>query len=99
MIRHIVTWKLKAEDAAGKDAAFAEMAEAFGALPQQIPGIKTLHIGRDLGETAVNWDAVLITDHTSTEGLQEYQDHPAHQAVKVLTGSLTSARASIDFEL
>lgn len=99
MIRHIVTWKLKAEDAEGKDAAFAAMAEVFGPLPQQIPAIKALHLGRDLGETAGNWDAVLITDHASAEGLQEYQDHPAHQPVKALTGSLTSERAAIDFEL
>jgi Stress responsive A/B Barrel Domain len=99
MIRHIVTWKLKAEDAADKDAAFASMAEVFGPLPQQIPAIKALHLGRDLGETTGNWDVVLITDHDSAESLQEYQDHPAHQPVKAIVGSLTGERAALDFEL
>jgi hypothetical protein len=98
MIRHVVSWKLKAEDAAGKDAAFAAMAEVFGPLPQQIPAIKALHLGRDLGETPGNWDVVLITDHASTAELLEYQNHPAHQPVKAITGSLYSERTAVDFE-
>jgi hypothetical protein len=98
MIRHIVSWKLKAEDAAGKDAAFAAMAEAFGPLPHEIPSLKALHLGRDLGETSGNWDVVLITEHATTADLADYQGHPAHQPVKAVIGSLYSERAAVDFE-
>jgi hypothetical protein len=99
MIRHIVSWKLKAEDAAGKDAAFAAMAEAFGPLPHAIESLKALHLGRDLGETSGNWDVVLITDHATAADLADYQNHPAHQPVKAVVGSLYAERSAVDFEL
>jgi hypothetical protein len=99
MIRHIVTWKLKNQDAAAKSAAFDLMADGFGALPALIPEIRTLHIGRDLGETAGNWDVVLTIDYASTAALDAYQAHPEHERVKTMVGPLLSERASIDFEL
>jgi len=99
MIRHIVSWKLTAEDAEGKAAAFDELAEAFGPLPAKIPQIKTLHLGRDIGETPTNWDVVLIMDFESTGALEEYQAHPDHQPVKAIVRRLTGDRMAVDFEL
>jgi hypothetical protein len=99
MIRHIVAWKLTAEDADGKAAAFDELAEGFGALPAMIPEIKTLHLGRDLGETPNNWDVVLTMDFETTEDLARYQAHPDHQPVKTTVRRLTAERMAVDFEL
>ena len=99
MIRHIVTWKLTAEDAAAKSAAFDRLAEGFGALPHLIPEIKTLHLGRDLDETSGNWDVVLILDIASTADLEAYQVHPEHEKVKLIVRELTGERSAIDFEL
>ncbi|MEJ1230553.1 MAG: Dabb family protein [Galbitalea sp.] len=66
MIRHVINWKLSAEDQTGKDEAFAAIAAAFAPLPHKIPEIKSLQLGRDLAETPGNWDVVLIIDYEST---------------------------------
>lgn len=99
MIRHIVTWKLTAEDSAGKAAAFDALAEGFGSLPHLIREIKTLHLGRDLDETSGNWDVVLIVDFASTAALEAYQVHPEHQKVAAVVRTVTGERSAIDFEL
>jgi Stress responsive A/B Barrel Domain len=99
MIRHIVAWKLTAEDADGKAAAFDELAQGFGPLPALIPQIRTLHLGCDLGETPSNWDVVLTMDFDTTEDLQRYQEHPDHQPVRTIVRRLTGDRMAVDFEL
>jgi Stress responsive A/B Barrel Domain len=98
MIRHIVSWKLVASDTQQKSAAFDELAQAFGPLPALIPQIKTLHLGRDLGETSTNWDVVLIMDFEGTSELAEYQAHPDHQPVKEIVRRVTGDRMAVDFE-
>ena len=98
MIRHIVSWKLTATDPGKKSAAFDELAQAFGPLPALIPQIKTLHLGRDLGETSTNADVVLVMDFEGTKELAEYQGHPEHQPVKEIVRRLTGDRMAVDFE-
>jgi Stress responsive A/B Barrel Domain len=99
MIRHIVSWNFTAEDVDGKNAAFDELALGFGPLPALISQIKTMHLGRDLGETPGNWDVVLIMDFESTKELGEYQAHPDHQPIKAIVRRVTGERMAIDFEL
>jgi hypothetical protein len=99
MIRHIVTWKFAAEDAAGKASAFDQLAMGFGALPPLIPEVRALSLGRDVDETPGNWDVVLIIDFATTDDLETYQVHPEHEKVKAIVRALTRERSSIDFEL
>jgi hypothetical protein len=99
MIRHVLTWKLAAEDAEGKNVAFAELSDGFGPLPQLIPEIRMLQLGRDIDETDGNWDVALIIDFASTADLEVYQQHPEHQKVKDIVRRVTSARTAVDFEL
>lgn len=99
MIRHVINWKLNADDPDEKAAVFAQLADGFGALPHVIPEIKSLWIGRDLDETEGNWDVVLIVDYESTAGLEAYQQHPEHQKVVEYVRTVVSARTAVDFEL
>jgi hypothetical protein len=99
MIRHIISWKLVAEDEAGKALAFDALAAAFTPLPSLIPEISALTIARDLDETAGNWDVVLIVDYATTADLEAYQVHPEHLKVKKIVGPLVSQRAAVDFEV
>lgn len=99
MIRHVLTWKLVAEDPATKDAAFAELAEGFGSLRPVIPEIKMLQLGRDIEETEGNWGVALIMDFATTADLETYQTHPAHQKVKEIVRRVTNSRTCVDFEL
>ena len=99
MIRHVLTWTLIAEGAEGKNAAFTELSEGFGALPALIPEIKMLQIGRDIDETKGNWDVALIIDFATTDDLAAYQQHPEHVKVKDIVRRVTSTRTAVDFEL
>lgn len=99
MIRHVLTWKLAAEDAAQKDADWAELSAGFGGLPPLVPSIKHLQIGRDVDETDGNWDVALIIDFVTREDLEAYQVHPEHVKVKEIVKRTTSSRTCVDFEL
>jgi len=99
MIRHIVSWKLSAPDDAGKSAAFAEIAEALGALPALIPEIQTLRVAHNQAYFDTNWDVVLIADYNTFDDLQAYQVHPEHVKAAGIVRSHTSAKAAVDFEL
>jgi hypothetical protein len=99
MIRHVLTWKLAADDAATRDSDFAELAAGFGALPHVISAIKALHIGRDIDETEGNWDVALIIDFATTDDLETYQQHPEHQKIREVVRRVTTQRTCVDFEL
>jgi hypothetical protein len=98
MIKHIVTWKLKAEDAAGKAESFAAIVGALGSLPPLVPAIHSFQLGADLAETAGNWDVVMITEHESKAELAAYQAHPEHVKASAVVRELAANRTSVDFE-
>jgi hypothetical protein len=99
LIRHIITWKLVAQDPSERTDAFDLLAGEFGALPGLIPEIVDLQITRDLDETEGNWDVVLIVDYESREDLETYQVHPEHVRAKAIAATLVNSRAAIDFEV
>lgn len=99
MIRHIVTWRLAAEDAAQRDVDARGIADRLHALAPVVPGIVALHVGVDLGETDGNWDVVLVSDHDSRAALAGYQSHPAHLEVAGFIRSVVAERSAVDLEL
>ena len=99
MIRHIITWKLVAQDPEERTDAFDRLAGEFGGLPGLIPEIKALQVVRDVEETAGNWDVALIVDYDSQADLDAYQVHPEHVRVKAIAATLVNSRAAIDFEI
>lgn len=99
MIRHIVTWKLQAEDDAAKSAAVAEITEALLALQAQIPQARGLTVGRNVAYPDKNWDIVLTADFETLDDLDAYQVHPAHLAAAEVVRARVSARACVDFEV
>ncbi len=99
MIRHIVVWKLAADDEATKKADTTMICEALSALPGLIPGIKALAVGPNvIPDHPSNWDIGLVVDYDSLADLAEYRVHPEHQRVVQLVNPRVSQRASIDFE-
>lgn len=99
MIRHIVMWKLNAEDAEGKAAAIAEIASVLEPLANIIDGVASLKVHANTEYADVNWDAVLVGDYDSVEALDAYQVHPEHQAAAAIVRSHAAQRAAVDFEL
>ena len=99
MIRHIVSWKLEAEDEAGKASAIAEISAALTALVGAIPEIVTLTVSRNIAYADKNHDVVLVADFETLDGLDAYQVHPEHIKAAGVVGARVVARASVDFEV
>ena len=98
MIRHIVSWRLAAEDEAGKNAQAAEITAALETLPALIPEIRSFTIGRNVVADERNFDLVLIADYASAADLEAYVVHPEHQKVAAIVTARVSARACVDIE-
>jgi hypothetical protein len=99
MIRHIVTWKLKAEDAAGQAASIAAIAGALEPLVGVVPDLVALKVHPNVATFDTNWPVVLVADYPSVAALDAYQIHPAHVKAAAIVRGHVSARAAIDFEI
>jgi hypothetical protein len=98
MIRHIVTWKLKAQDDAQRAVAVAAIAAVLEPLVNVVPGIHRLDVRPNIAYFDKNWDVLVIGDYESLEALDAYQVHPGHVAAASVVGEHVSERSSIDFE-
>jgi len=99
MIRHIVAWKLTAEDAEGKAASIAAMAGALEPLAAVIGGIVSLTVRPNVAHFDANWDVVLVGDYESLDALDAYQVHPEHVAAVAIVRQHTAQRVAVDYEL
>lgn len=99
MIRHIVTWKLKAEDEAGKAASYAAIKGVLEPLANVLDGIDSLVVSANSAYFEANWDVVLVGDYRDLAALDAYQVHPEHLAAVTIVREHVAARASIDFEI
>lgn len=98
MIRHIVAWKLKADEPEAKAVATAEIAEALESLAPLIPGIRAIKVSANTAYFDRNFDAVLIADYDSVADLDAYQVHPDHKRAAAIVTARVAERASIDIE-
>lgn len=98
-IRHVVTWKLAAEDATERAAHAAEVARRLNGLAGAVPQILSISAGANVAYPDANWDVTLIADFASIDALEQYQVHPAHEEVAAFIRSVVSTRAAVDFEV
>jgi hypothetical protein len=94
MITHVVMWKLK-------DRTPENVRRVHGLLlgmKGKIPGMLELEAGVDFARSERSYDLVLVTRHINREALDQYQVHPAHQAVKQHMLELRDISAAVDFE-
>lgn len=96
-IRHIVLWKLAADDADSRALHAEQIAEKLLALRDVIEEIDHMEIGRNVAYPQANWDVVLVSEFADVEALERYQVHPAHQEAAAFVRSVVAERASIDF--
>ncbi|WP_309619856.1 Dabb family protein [Salinibacterium sp.] len=99
MIRHIVTWKLMAQDATARAEAVAAIAEVLEPLVDIVPGIHRLDVRPNIAYFDRNWDVLVIGDYESLEALDAYQVHPQHVAAAAVVRQHVTDRSSIDFEV
>ncbi len=99
MIKHIVLWTLKDKaDGIDKQEAIAKMKIKLESLTGKIDGLLSLQVGLNKNTSNEAYDICLVTEHSSWEALQQYQDHPLHKEVAVYIGEVRKNRAVADFE-
>ncbi|MBO9626180.1 MAG: Dabb family protein [Microbacterium sp.] len=99
MIRHVVSWKLAAEDADVRAEQAAEVARRLLALDGVVPQLQSISAGANAAYPDANWDVTLVADFASIDDLEQYQVHPAHEEVVAYVRSVVSGRVAVDFEL
>lgn len=99
MIRHIVLWKLTAEDPQGKAAAVEAIAAALEPLVGVIDGLLSLEVHGNSAYPETNWDAVLIAEYPSLADLEAYQVHPEHVKAAAVPREHAAQRVAVDFEV
>ncbi|MBO0981720.1 Dabb family protein [Microbacterium sp. SD291] len=98
-IRHVVTWKLKAEDPAERADQAAEVARRLNALDGVVPQLRSISAGANVAYPEANWDVTLVADFDSVAAIEDYQVHPAHEEVAVYIRSVVASRVAVDFEV
>ncbi|MFT4136872.1 Dabb family protein [Microbacterium sp.] len=98
-IRHVVLWKLAADDAQTRDAQAAELVRRLHALVGVVPSIRALSAGVNAAYPDGNSDVALVVDVDDLQGLEDYQVHPAHQELVGFVRSIVSGRMAVDFEV
>jgi hypothetical protein len=98
MIKHIVMWNVRGDDAASRARNIALLKTEFESLRGRIPGLLHLEIGVDDSRIDYACDVVLISEFESREALGAYADHPEHLRVRRALGDLRSARHQVDYE-
>jgi hypothetical protein len=99
MVRHIVMWKLRGPSPEERARQAEQVRNALLSMRGQIPGMSSLEVGVGAVAGEQQADVVLFSTHDSWEALDEYMNHPQHEPVKELIGSLRTERRVIDFEL
>ena len=99
MIKHIVMWSVRGDDAATRARNVALLKAEFESLRGRVPGLLHLEIGVDFSRIDYACDVVLYSEFTSREALAAYADHPEHQRVKRALGNLRTARHQVDYEV
>lgn len=73
-----------------------EAIERLRDLPSQIPSLISLRCGQNAIEKPNSWHLALMSEHADAEGLKDYVEHPAHQAVVLWLSERLSGRAVVD---
>lgn len=99
MIKHIVMWNVRGDDAASHARNLKLVKREFESLRGRIPGLLHLEIGIDESRIDYACDLVLYSEFASREALAAYAEHPEHLRVKRTLGDLRSARHQVDYEV
>lgn len=98
MIKHIVMWKLK-DHAEGADRATnaAKMKALLEGCANIVPGMITFEIALAQPGLEATFDVVLYSEFADKVALDNYAEHPEHQAIKPFIGAVREARHCMDY--
>lgn len=96
-IRHIVLWKLAADEADTRALHAEQIAEKLLALKGVVAEIDHIEVGRNVVNPQSNWDVALVSEFADAAALERYQVHPAHQEAAAFVRSVVADRSSVDY--
>lgn len=99
MIKHIVMWTVRGDDAAARAHNLELLKAEFESLRGRIPGLLELEVGVDESRIDYACDVVLYTVFASRQALLDYAEHPEHLRVRRNLGDMRSARHQVDYEV
>ncbi len=99
MIHHTVFFRMS-ESAQGNNAEAntVELVRRLHGLLGEIPGLLSMHAGRDFSGSPVSFDVALHSTFASRADLEVYRTHPMHVPVVEFVKAVTSERAVVDYE-
>jgi hypothetical protein len=98
VIKHIVMWNVRGDDATSRARNIALLKAQFESLRGCIPGLLNLEVGVDESRIDYACDVVLYSEFESREALAAYAEHPEHLRVRRMLGDLRIARHQVDYE-
>ena len=94
MIKHVVMLKFKKD---AQEAGIGELEKKMGALPGEVPEIKSYEFGRDIIRSERSYDFALVSVFEDIESLKRYRIHPLHQEVLKILKDLCESVLVADF--
>ena len=79
--KHISLWRLHADHEEEAYKLKQTLQAAVADLKGQIPGVKAMELGIDVGGPGERSDVALYSEFATREDVQRYIDHPAHLAL------------------
>ena len=98
MLKHIVMWNVRGDDAVTRASHIAQVKAAFESLRGRVPGLLHVEVGVDESRIDYACDVVLYTEFDSREALAAYAEHPEHLRVRAGLGDLRIARHQVDYD-
>ena len=100
MIKHIVMFRLK-ESALGrsKNEHLQELKALLESLQENIPVVKCLEVGINMGKSASASDIALYSEFDDMQALEYYRLHPEHVKVVEFIDKVCSERRVADYEV
>lgn len=98
MIRHVVVFRMAADDPEQRSRDAGEVRRRLEALVGVVPGVRELEVRPDLGVDG-HWDLALVTLHDTREDLAAYAADSRHREVIAFCDSVVAERAVVDSDL
>ena len=100
MIKHIVMFRLK-ESAMGrsKNENLQELKILLESLQENIPVVKCLEVGINMGKSASASDIALYSEFDDIKALEDYRIHPEHVKIVEFIDKVCSERRVADYDV
>ncbi len=95
--RHVVLLRFRAD---ASEQAKQALRDGLGALPSQIPELRSYRFGDDAGLAAGNFDFAIVADLDDEQAWRTYAGHPAHQAaIEQFIRPILEERVAVQYRL